>query len=194
LCWSREYMIQILHHCDTWVLWVYFMGVRLRISWTRRTRKSTSNTSTPSSLQRYNSKARKTLRASWSLIQIFAYPLRKMRPQKAKTATTNRAPDPRSAEEGPWNIQIRSPYLRIPRQGWTRGRTRWMLARTSTETHPLRPGTSARLRHLADEVPQETPGPMGLVETTSATTSSLREAGTRIARRNPVGDGTRNVS
>jgi hypothetical protein len=99
--------------------------------------------------------------------------------------TKNRAPDPRSAEEEPGNIQIRSPYPRKHlRRIKTRERIRCMLARTSTGTHHLRPGTHVLLRHLADGVQPETPDPMGLVELTSATTWPLRGIGIRSARRN----------
>jgi hypothetical protein len=49
------------------------------------------------------------------------------------------------------------------------------------------------LRRLADEVPQETPDPMGLAESTSMKTSNLRGDGTRNVHLNPVGSGTRNA-
>ena len=49
------------------------------------------------------------------------------------------------------------------------------------------------LHHLTVVVQSETLGPTGLVESTSATTWSLRGTGTRSARRNLVGAGTKNA-
>jgi hypothetical protein len=60
------------------------------------------------------------------------------------------------------------------------------LARTSTGTH-IRPKTSTLLRLLTDEVPPETPDPMGLAELIFSTTLSFGEAKTRITLVSPEG-------
>ena len=107
----------------------------------------------------------------------------------------NRAPDPRSAEEEPGNIQIRSPYPRKHlRRTQERERIRCTLEEISTETHHLRHDTRHLLRPLAVVVQSETPGPMGLVESISATTWSLRGIETRSVRRSLVRAGTKNAS
>ena len=107
----------------------------------------------------------------------------------------NRAPDPRSAEGEPENIQIRSRcHRKHLRRTQKRERTRCTLEETSTGTHHLRHDTRHLLRPLAVVVQSETPDPMGLAESVSTTTRSLRGIGTRSLRRNLVGAGMKNAS
>ncbi|KAK1694648.1 hypothetical protein QYE76_011345 [Lolium multiflorum] len=135
------------------------------------------------------------LRAGWNPTRNSVCPPRRRTPPEGNIVMMNRAPDLRSAEEGPENIQIRSwcPRKHLQRTQ-RRERVRCTLAGTSTGTRHLRPGSRVHLRHLAVVVQSETPDPMGLVESISATTRHLRGIGTRSARRNFVGAGTKNAS
>jgi hypothetical protein len=156
-------------------------------------RRSISTTSAHSLPQQCSNRARRIPLASWSPTRRHAYPQRRRMPREGSTAMTNHAPDRRNTEGRPKNIKIQFPYLRIPlRQGRTRERIRCTLGRTSTGTHH-RPETSTPLCLLAEEFLPETPDPMGLVESIFATTLNLREVGTKSARRNPAGAGTRNA-
>ncbi|KAK1630497.1 hypothetical protein QYE76_004812 [Lolium multiflorum] len=118
---------------------------------------------------------------------------------ESRTGSTKRR---RKAREHPNPIPVPS---RRPRQIRRRERMQCTLVGTSTEIRHLHLTGTRVPRHLAAAVQPETPGPMGLVELTSATICRRQgpgrvrrnHAGTRttimIASRSPGGAGTRNV-
>ncbi|KAK1653161.1 hypothetical protein QYE76_070966 [Lolium multiflorum] len=92
------------------------------------------------------------------------------------------------------NIQIQSRPHGFKPEPSQRERTRCILAETSIVTHHHHPGLRVLRCPLVVAVLPETPGPMGQVESTSATTCRLLETGAGNVRRNHAEAGTKTAS